>query len=332
MITRVANADSPPPAMTFTKNADVGSGKGSNEPQLITDQTGKTYLTWQGDSTVAFPGTLVNSTTDGTSFTTPKAPDPPGTGTELGGDVALATTNWPSFTDTPAPNATGGNGVFWMDLATPPANTSANCAGDPQTRSAVTNDQAATWGNQQSAGCQPALVDREWEDSYTDPAFRGSANARAHTVVFGDYHDLASSAMWLVRSSDGGTTWDTTPYSVFNSTTTQGARSDCNTIVGGIATDKRGAHKGRVYVTWSSSDVTTNVATGCNDTQAQPFDHVFIGYSDDAVTGATPPTFHLADVFDDPCASGPGGVPTATTITQCQDVSELFTPVTVDDA
>jgi len=190
---------------------------------------------------------------------------------------------------------------------------------------------ATDWTNQNNGGCQPSQVDREWEDAYTPPAFRGTANAKANTKLFETYHDLGSSAIWLVRSFDGGANWQTTPFPVL---TANAALSACNTIPGGLAVDKSGLHPGRVYVTWETSDPPANPLTGCNITQAQPFDHVFLAYSDDAQTctpgpapnACAPPTFTTVNVFDDPCF--PPGYPVSQT---CQDVSEFFTPVAVDD-
>ncbi|MFN2581566.1 MAG: hypothetical protein ABR498_02350, partial [Candidatus Dormibacteria bacterium] len=112
------------------------------------------------------------------------------------------------------------------------------------------------------------------------------------------------------------------------------ALSACNTIPGGLAVDKSGVHPGRVYVTWETSDPPANPATGCNITQAQPFDHLYLAYSDDAQTctpgpapnACAPATWTQANVFDDPCF--PPGYPASQS---CQDISEFFAPVAVDD-
>jgi hypothetical protein len=318
----------PPIAMGFGPNVVTPSGNGTNEPQITVDQSGRSYLTWQGDA-APFPGTRTTSTTDGTSFNNLQYPDPTAGNTLLGGDVVLATTNWPSLSDTPPLDNTGSNAVFWSDLATAPVGST--CAGDPQVRAATSVDQAVTWANQNNAGCNPFAVDRQWLDSYTPPASRGTASAKANTKLFMTYHDVGTSAIWLVRSFDGGASWQQTPFPVLGA---NAALSACNTIPGGLAVDKSTLHPGRVYVTWETSDPPANPATGCNITQAQPFDHVFMAYSDDAQTcvgtppnACAPPTFTNVNVFDDPCF--PPGYPASQT---CQDVSEFFSPVAVDAA
>jgi len=325
----VARAGGGPPAMAFTPNAQVDAGhSGGNEPQVLVDQSGKAYATWQES-----PGsTFVATTTDGTHFSNIQNPDPNPGGpvpSALGGDVVFASTNWPSKVDTPQPDNTGSNDVTWSDLA----QSTGTCSGDPEVRSARSLDGGVTWINRTTPSCQPALVDRQWEDSYTPPAFRGKPTATAHTDIYATYHDLTSSEMWLIRSFDGGATWDPTAYPAFSASTPQGADSACNTISGGIATDKNGSHPGRVYVTWSSSDLANNAGQGCNISQAEAFDHIYLSYSDNAGVNSspiTPPTFASIDVFNDPCAPNPPAPPTSPTT--CQDVSELFTPVTVDDA
>ena len=329
----LVRAAGPPPSMAFGPNQKAPSGNGTNEPQITVDQSGKSYLTWQGDS--GFPGTRVTTTTDGSAFTTPIYPDAANNApTALGGDVVLATTNWPGYVNTPTPPANGTNGVYWSDLATAPAGST--CAGDPQVRSATSLNQASTWTNQNNAGCQPSQVDRQWLDSYTPPSFRGTTNANGNTSLFQTYHDLGSSAIWLVRSFDGGASWQQTPFPV---AAPNQALSACNTIPGGLATDKNSTHKGRVFVTWETSDAPVSAATGCNISQAQPFDHLYLAYSDDAHTctgvsspnGCAAPTFSQATVFDDPCVP-PGSGTNPPAPTQCQDISEFFAPVAVDDA
>jgi hypothetical protein len=326
----------PPVGMGFGPNQLTPSGQGTNEPQITVDQSGRAYLTWQGDGG-AFPGTRVTWTTDGSSFNSNEYPDPTSGVTALGGDVTLTTTNWPSLTDTPPLDNTGSNGVFWSDLATASTGTTASCAGDPQVRAATSINQesagvaATDWINPNNAGCQPLLVDRQWMDAYTPPAFRGTANAKANTILLATYHDLGSSAIWLTRSFNGGASWQATPFPV---PVTNQANSVCNTIPGGLAIDKSGLHPGRVYLTWETSDPIANPTTGCNYTQAQPFDHIYLAYSDDAQTctggpspnGCIAPTFTQATIFNDPCSPG---YPVSQ---DCQDVSEFFAPVAVDDA
>src|SRR5437870_1308698 len=111
---RAAAAPSAPPGMGFTPDvrADTaeGSATGQNEPVTAVDQTGKTYITWQGASN---GGTNTVSTSDGISFQALGSTDSSG---NEGGDVAMATSSWPNpAADTPT-GAAGSNDVVWADL------------------------------------------------------------------------------------------------------------------------------------------------------------------------------------------------------------------------
>src|SRR5947209_17739080 len=75
-------------------------------------------------------------------------------------------------------------------------------------RASYTVDRGATW-TATGATWQAAQVDRNWIAAYTEPQYRGTADARKHTWVYQEYHDFAISMVWLTVSSDGGTTWDT---------------------------------------------------------------------------------------------------------------------------
>jgi hypothetical protein len=98
-----------------------------------------------------------------------------------------------------------------------------------------------------------------------------------------------------------------------------------------VAVDQRGAHKGRVYVMWETADQPNNLTQGCDLTQAEAFDHVFLSWSDDiGDPTVTTPTWTSSVVFNDPCAPTPPVPPTNPT--SCQDVSELFNSLAVDDA
>src|SRR5438105_3261114 len=90
----------PPINMGFGPNRVTPSGPGTTEPKIIVDQSGSSYLTWQGDGG-ASPGTRADCTLDGSSFNCTEYPEPNSGITALGGDVTLTTTNWPSLTDTP---------------------------------------------------------------------------------------------------------------------------------------------------------------------------------------------------------------------------------------
>jgi hypothetical protein len=297
----------PPPAMTFTPNtrADAG-GSGPNEPQVAVDQTGRAYAFWQG-------GTSMSSTDDGVTFTQLGIPSP-----DMGtGDTAVATTTWPSFSHTPSVAGSGDNGIITSALG-------GNTCGAIEMNGATSKNQGVAWSTVEIT-CQPAQVDRNWTAAYTPPAFRGTAQATAKTFVYNEYHDFGPSIIWVATSSDGGATYPTAPVSAMEPGSIQGATSNCDTIPGGIAVDQRGAHPGRVYAVWSTSDFVSNGANGCNLTQAEAFDHIFISYSDD--NGAT---WHSRTVFNDPCAPTPPVPPLNPTT--CQDNSEIFTAVAVDDA
>jgi len=305
-----------PPAPGFTPNvradAAEGSAFGQNEPQVAVDQTGVAQVTWQG-STNGY-ASASSRTTNGTTFTYEGGPDP--NYTDLG-DVAVTTTSWPNaLVDTPA-GAAGSNGIFWGNLG------QTMCGGPINIRGATSIDQGTTW-TAYDATCQPAQVDRDWVAAYTPPQFRGTAAATSHTWVYFEYHDFAVSDIWLARSSDGGQTWDPVQHSAIQPGGAAFA-SLCNTVPGGVAVDQGGAHPGRVYVVWETSDLASNGGNGCNYTQAQPFDHVFLSYSDD--NGVT---WTSTTVYNDPCAPNPPAPPTNPSL--CQDGSEIFTPLAVDNA
>jgi hypothetical protein len=296
--------------------ADIneGAAKGQNEPVVAVDQAGTTYITWQSATRPGGGATDTVTTTGGTAFHTTGSTDPTGS---QGGDVAMATTSWPSTTtDTPAAG-TGSNDIVWADLGS-------NTCGPLGIRASFSTDAGGSW-SASDAGCQPAQVDRDWVAAYTPPQYRGTAQAAAHTLVYDAYHDFGPSNVWVSRSTDGGATWTMVQQSAIQAGSAAQVTSACNTYPGGIAIDQNGAHKGRVYVVWNTSDPPLNGATGCNITSAQPFDHVFLSYSDD---GGSTWTSHA--VFNDPCSLTPPAPPTNPT--GCQDTSEGWTPVAVDDA
>ncbi|TMB93092.1 MAG: exo-alpha-sialidase [Chloroflexi bacterium] len=316
---RVAAAPSAPvpapPGMGFTPDvrADTaeGSATGQNEPVTAVDQTGKTYITWQGASN---GGTNTVSTSDGISFQALGATDSSG---NEGGDVAMATSSWPNpAADTPT-GAAGSNDVVWADLGS-------NTCGLLGFRASFSLNQGTSW-TPTDAGCQPFQVDRDWVAAYTPPAFRGTAQAAAHTLVYDAYHDFGASDVWVSRSTDGGVTWTAVQQSAIQAGSAGQLTSLCNTYPGGVAVDQNGVHAGRVYVVWDTGDPPQNGSQGCNLSSAQPFDHVFLSYSDD---GGSTWTTHA--VFNDPCAPTPPAPPVDPTT--CQDTSEGWTPVAVDDS
>jgi hypothetical protein len=320
----LAGAASAPPRAGFTApvRADAAeSTSGQNEPQVTVDQAGTAFVTWQGGEN----GSDVSKTSDGAAFTYLGYPDPatPNSGIGTGdiGDVTLAHTSFPNPTKDTAADAGGNSAVFWGNLA----QGGPTCAESPiQIRSAATLD-GATWTRQATAGCEPLQIDRPWLAAYTPPAFRGSDQAASHTSLYYEYHDFGLSNIWVEISADGGQTWAPTPVSAVQPDSVQALTSTCNTIPGGIAVDQNGAHRGRIYAVWETSDLHQNAVQGCDYTQAEAFDHVFLSYSDDG--GAT---WTSRTVFNDPCAPNPPTPPA--TPSACQDVSEIFSSVAVDDA
>lgn len=318
-------APAAPPAATFTPNAraDTGDGaavKGQNEPQVTVDQAGTAYVTWQSGKN-GCAGT--SKTANGTSFTYMGLPDPTSAANGCGlgsgdiGDVAYAHTSFAQpFLDVPG-GAPGAGAVYWGNLS------NASDCGPIEIRNAVTLD-GLTWTRQMTAGCQPAQIDRPWLAAYTPPQYRGTAQADAHTSLYYEYHDFGESNIWANLSTDGGKTWSN-PINAVQPGSAQQLTSTCNTIPGGIAVDQNGAHRGRIYAVWSTSDLHENITQGCNYTQGEAFDHIFMSYSDDGGQ-----TWTSTTVFNDPCAPNPP-VPPSNPST-CQDVSELFTSVAVDDA
>src|SRR5579859_1173709 len=310
VLVTAAAAGAPPRAgFTAATRADgAETSSGQNEPQVAVDQSGTAYVTWQSGQN----GSDVLKTKDGVHFTYLGYPDPatPNSGIGTGdiGDVTVA-------------SVPGSNAVFWGDLGQGgPA-----CAETPiQIRNAVTLD-GSTWTRQATAGCQPLQIDRPWLAAYTPPAFRGTAQAASHTNLYYEYHDFGVSNIWVESSRDGGQTWAPTALSAAQPGSPQEATTTCNTIPSGIAVDQSGAHQGRIYAAWETSDLQENAVQGCNYTQAEAFDHIFLSYSDDGGV-----TWTSRTVFNDPCAPNPPVPPVDTSA--CQDVSELFTSLAVDGA
>src|SRR3954451_2217829 len=314
-----------PPTARFTpsRRADAAETKtaGQNEPQVTVDQQGTAYITWQSGEN----GSDVSKTSDGQTFTYLGYPDPEisgtsGTGTGDVGDVTEAHASYADPTHDVAVDLTGDNPVFWGDLA----NGGQSCPGAIEVRNAVTLD-GAKWTRQSTAGCQPAQIDRPWVAAYTPPQYRGKDAAAAHTRVYYEYHDFGVSNVWIQASDDGGQTWASTPASAVEGGSPQQQPSPYNTIPGDVAVVQNGAHAGRIYAVWTTSDLNENTTQGCNYAQAEAFDHVFLSYSDDGGQ-----TWTSSTVFNAPCAPNPPAPPMDPT--SCQDVSELFTSVATDDA
>jgi hypothetical protein len=317
---RAVDPPAAPPAM-FTPNvrADAAEdGSGQNEPQVIVDQAGVTYVAWQS-STLPGASSAVARTNDGFNFTDDRNPDVANAGI---GDVALATTSWTSPTETVPVGPAGSQAVMFSELG---------AAQDPTCPQGAINilatystDQGGSW-TPNDATCQSLQVDRNWMAAYTEPAFRGTPQAQDHTWVYQTYHDFGISMMWLTVSSDGGKTWDTLNQHPAEQVGLPLLQNGCNTTPGSIAVDQRGSHAGRIYITWTSSDLVRNLTQGCNITEAEPFDHVYLSYSDDHGS-----TWQTRTVWNDPCSPSPPLPPTNPL--ECADDQDIFPPVAVDDA
>jgi hypothetical protein len=315
----------PPASFTPSVRADAAETKNpkqnQNEPQVTVDQAGTAYVTWQSGEN----GSDVSKTADGVHFSYLGYPDPSTPNSGLGtGDVGDVTFTHNSFAQ---PYLDGPNGplgaaaVYWGNLGTG----GGSCPGPIEIRNAATLD-GSTWSRQATAGCQPAQIDRPWMAAYTPPQYRGTAQAANHTSVYYEYHDFGESNIWLQTSTDGGQTWAGTPNSAIQPGSAQELTSTCNTIPGGVAVNQNGPqHPGRIYAVWSTSDLHENAVQGCNYTQAEAFDHIFLSYSDDGGQ-----TWTSSTVFNDACAPNPPAPPSNPSA--CQDVSELFTSIAVDDA
>ena len=311
----VAKSGAPPPAR-FTPNvkadASLGSqGQGDNEPQVTVDQSGMAYVTWQGSGEP-----MVSSTADGRTFGPATAPDP--NHNDIG-DVALATTTAARPGMDTAPRPSGANGVFWGDIGP-------TLCGALEIREATSANQGTSW-SPTDAACDPNQVDRPWIAAYTPAQYRGTAAAIAHTQVFFEHHDFTTSDITVTRSFDGGATWNQVPQLAEQPGSFQQLDTTCNSIPSGIAFDQRSARAGRVCVIWETSDLINNLGLGCDYTQAQTFDRLFMSYSDDGGT-----TWTSSTVFSDPgCAQGTVAAGTSFP-NACQDMSELFNALAVDDA
>jgi hypothetical protein len=317
-----ANGAPPPAGFTAAVRADAAeTSSGQNEPQVTVDQSGTAYVTWQSGQN----GSDASKTRDGARFTYLGYPDPAtpkGTiGTGDIGDVTLSRTSFSNPVQDTTADTSGNNTVFWGNLA----QGGPTCAESPiEIRSAATID-GSTWTRQATAGCEPLQIDRPWLAAYTPPAVRGTDQASSHTSLYYEYHDFGLSNIWVEISTDGGQTWAPTSVSAVQAGSPQALTSTCNTIPGGIAVDENGAHRGRIYAVWETSDLHQNAVQGCDYTQAEAFDHIFLSYSDDG--GATW-TSHT--VFNDPCAPNPPAPPADPGA--CQDVSEIFSSIAVDQA
>src|SRR5579884_1337363 len=123
------------PAIGFTNNVRVdraeGTATGQNEPQVMVDQTGRTYVDWQSSP----KGVAASSTMDGRHFTYLGNPD---NATKEVGDVAWAGTTWPRVGRATPGGPKGANGVFFGTLGT-------GTCGAIEIRESTTVDSGGHW-------------------------------------------------------------------------------------------------------------------------------------------------------------------------------------------
>src|SRR4051794_13768913 len=114
-----------PPGATFTPSVRADAAektKGQNEPQVVVDQAGTTYVTWQSGEKCSD----VSKTSDGQSFTYLGYPDPQvsdcGLPTGDVGDVTMAHGSYADARANRGVDGSGNNPIFWGDLANGGAN------------------------------------------------------------------------------------------------------------------------------------------------------------------------------------------------------------------
>lgn len=129
------------------------------------------------------------------------------------------------------------------------------------------DDRGATWTANKIAVVNPSLVDRPWLAVYPGPS-------ATQDKVYIAYHDFSVSQIYVVASTDGGTTFGAS-IDVLASSPAIELQSACNTVPSDIEVDPT---TGEVYVQWITADPVQNVA-GCNITQDQMFHKVYVGHS-----------------------------------------------------
>jgi len=186
-----------------------------------------------------------------------------------------------------------------------------------------TANDVATLPTPGAASNSPALVDRPWIGAYSpDTNYK-------HTVVYLEYHDFVTSAVYIVTCTmSGGFLQCGAPVPVSN------AQTGCNSIPGGVAVSPAGSsHPGRVYAVWTTADPQTNISSGCNYTQLAPFYQLYVAWSDNPADSGS---WHQVPVYIGPHGSSENCPETApakgVSTNTCADMSELFTPVAVDSA
>lgn len=299
-------------ALLFNGNSQVTSQTpgGWDEPSGIAGSDGELYVASQNPNVAkGSPDTTLSQSSDGVNW----AEDTPYYGYLAGraegqtGDVTMA--------------ADRAGTVFVGHLT-----------GELQADIDWTRDDGKTWhtandvatlASPGAASNSPGLVDRPWIGVWSpDTNFQD-------TVVYLEYHDFVTSAIYIVTCSMAtGSLSCGSPVPVSN------AQTACNSIPGGVAVSPPGSsHPGRVYTVWTTADPLTNAVSGCNYTQLAPFYQLYVAWSD---TPSTPGSWHQVPVYIGPNGSGencPATAPVQGVSTNtCADMSELFTPVAVDNA
>jgi hypothetical protein len=180
-----------------------------------------------------------------------------------------------------------------------------------QTKLAYSDNRGASWTLNNLAAFNPSFVDRPWIAVYPSTT---SAN---QDQVYVAYHDFSVSQINVAASNDGGQTFGPS-IDVLAENGLAFANSFCNTVPSGIEVDPE---TGEVYVEWITSTPVANTTQGCNLSQVQPFNEVWVAHSAPATgTGAMAMTSWLNDahlIFD----GGPN-----------LNTDDIFASLAVDDS
>ena len=306
---------STPTAPGFNGNSQVTHQPGSssspggwNEPSGIAGSDGELYIASQNPN--ASPDTLVSQSSDGVTWKDNTAYYQYLAGRAEGqtGDVTMA--------------ADRDKTVFLGHL-TAALQADIDYTRDDGKTWQTANDVTPPIPSPGAASTSPFAVDRPWITAYSP-----TTNYK-DDLVYLEYHDFATSDVYVVTCNmSSGTLQCGAPVTVSNSATA------CNSIPGGVAVSPPGsAHPGRVYAVWATADPVTNAASGCNYTQLAPFYQLYVAWSD---TPTNSSSWHQVPIYVGPHGSSencPGTSPVQGVSTNtCADVSELFTPVAVDQA
>jgi len=243
---------------------------------------------------------------------------------DYGGEPSIVSdSNGVLYEDTPSGGTvlyrSTDHGLSWQKRTTADTNSGDDCLGVDQSNAVYqcnlqivtsqgvaplqadewkTTDGGATWMHGDGAisgtcstSCSPFGVDRDWTDAAILPPATSTDQAEV-VLMYHDFYGL--SQIWVNISQDGGKTFGApigvltspavTPGAVAGSLVAEGF-TFCSTVPAGTGIVRPGhPHAGRIYVAWIAADAAQD-ALGCNLTQAQAFDTLFMSYSDDK--GAT---------------------------------------------